>query len=66
MSKSEVSGLLNPFLLLLDTCVFPLCPDQAVRNVLEDGSVEEDWLLLDEAHVGAKPVEIERIDCSTI
>lgn len=37
---------------------FPLCANQAICYILEDGAVEEEWFLLHKANLRAPPLYI--------
>lgn len=42
--------------------VFPFCTDEAVRDITEDGIVEEKRLLLHQTYLRAPPGEVEILD----
>ncbi|GJC96126.1 hypothetical protein ColKHC_04952 [Colletotrichum higginsianum] len=59
VGEGLVAGLLDELPLLLLGAIFPFRADQPVRDVAEDGVVEEERLLLDEPDLGAPPPEVD-------
>lgn len=62
--KRLSAGLLHKLLLLLRSGIFPLGADQAVLDILVDGGVEKEGLLLHEADLGPPPLEIDLFEVS--
>ena len=65
IGKGFTTGFLHEGGFLLLRCVFPNCSDETVLDVLLDGVVKEEGLLLDEPDLRSPPSEVHFFQVDT-
>lgn len=55
-------GFPDLFHMLISRGRFPLCTDQAMFDIVENGALESNRLLLDKTNVSSEPVQIQLVD----